>query len=51
MTIKRTTEHTIKWMPGGKPSGAMQVCALELSNSFNERLGHAATIDRQYIRQ
>ena len=50
MMIQRTPEHTTKWMPGGKPSGAMYVCALELSNGFNQRLGNVA-IDRRYRRQ
>ena len=49
MMIQRTSEHTTKWMPGGKPSGAMCVCALELSNSFNQRLG-SVVIDRRYRR-
>lgn len=51
MMIKRTSEHTTKWMPGGKPSGVGHVCALEPSNSFNERLGQLASIDRLYSRQ
>lgn len=54
MTIKRTSEHTTKWLPGVEtPSGAMHgvVCALELSNSFNERVGQQAFIDRRYSRQ
>ena len=54
MTIKRTSEHTTNWKPGVEtPSGAMHcvVCALEPSNSFNERLGQQASIDRLYSRQ
>ena|GEM_PF-4626863 len=53
MMIKRTSEHTTKWQPGvTTPSGAMHgvVCALELSNGFNERLGQQASIDRRYSR-
>ena len=49
MMIQRTSEHTTKWMPGGKPSGVMGVCALELSNGFNQRLGNVA-IDRRHSR-
>lgn len=50
--IKRTFEHTTKWQPGVMPNGAMHdgVCALELSNGFNERLGQVASIDRLYSR-
>lgn len=54
MTIKRTTEHTTKWLPGvNTPSGAMHgvVCALQPSHGFNERLGQQASIDRLYSRQ
>lgn len=52
MTIKRTTEHTTRWQPGGKPCGVMHpvVCTLELSDSFNVRLGYEASIDRRYSR-